>query len=214
MVFERIRNYVNHILLIELALFIFSGTIINILIKDSILCSYCGVEVNYMEKELPSLSDFPLDEWEKNTESMKFLLTGFIIFFEIIMYVGLLIILIYVVVYQPGSIREASGPILLIMSIGFLFSLFVAKDYVVDRIIIEMEDEEKFISRLNAAMFKMNFESKRKLESEGILVFKPLDWLNSITNRSYIHIQLVREGKAIINGPKNDIEKLRSKLEA
>jgi len=60
----------------------------------------------------------------------------------------------------------------------------------------------------------MNFESKRKLESEGIFVFKPLDWLDSIADGSYIHIQLVREGKAIISGPKNNIKKLRSSLEA
>ena len=167
-----------------------------------------------MEKNLPSLSDFPSGEWEQLSKPMKFLLTGLIIFFEIIMYVDLLIILIYVVVYQPSSIREASGPILLIMGIGFLFSLFVARNYVKDRIIIEMEDEEKFIYRLNVAMFKMNFESKRKLESEGIFVFKPLDWLNSIADSSHIYIQLVREGKAIISGPKNDIKKLCSILEA
>ena len=165
-----------------------------------------------MRKDLPPLSDFLPRTEEPSSELMELLLIGAAIFFNTILYVVLFLLLVYVIAYQPDSFKEGQGVYLMLFCIGFLFSLFVAKDLLQAEIVIEIEDEEKFTSLLNTAIFKMNFESKRKLESEGIFEFKPSDWMNGILEVSHIHVQLVREGKAIISGPKDDIDKLRNML--
>lgn len=163
-----------------------------------------------MKKNLPPLSNFLPREEEPTSKFIEILIMGVAIFFNKILYAVLFLLLVYVIAYQPDSFKEGQGAYLMLFIGGLLVSVFVAKDYLQDEIVIEIETEEKFISLLDTAMFKMNFELKRKLESEGIFEFQPLDWMDRIIDMSNINVQLVREEKAIISGTKNDIKKLRN----
>lgn len=165
-----------------------------------------------MRKDLPSLSNFLPRKEEPTSDFMKILLTGANIFFNKTLYVVFFLVFVYAVATQSNPFGKGETIYLKLFFGGILVSIYLAKDYLEDEIVIEMETEEKFISLLDVAIFKMNFETKRKLESEGIFEFKPLDWRESILDMSNIHVQLVREGKAVIRGTKDDIKKLQNLL--